>query len=115
MVWPILISISLAPGSYFRLSANNAVAKRSPAARVAAFTAFIRRASRIVPLRVDAMSARRASPSRRAGEACGEVGRAGFVVRPCRPLAERKRTHRFKRRGFDLLLGDFEIAGLLGF
>src|SRR5882757_5308299 len=57
MVWPILISVAAAPGKNFRLSAYDAVAKRSPAARIAAFTAFVCRPSCIVALPIAAVLA----------------------------------------------------------
>src|SRR6202171_6756991 len=50
MVWPILISVSLAPGSYFRLSPNDAVATTSAAAMVTDFRAFACKPSLILAL-----------------------------------------------------------------
>src|ERR1700712_4142539 len=50
MVWPILISVSLAPGSYFRLSANDAVATTSAAAMVTDFRTFACKPSLILAL-----------------------------------------------------------------
>src|SRR5712664_2183860 len=50
MVWPILISVSLAPGSYFRISANDAVATTSAAAMVTDFRALACKPSLILAL-----------------------------------------------------------------
>src|SRR6266516_6883815 len=51
--------------------------------------------------------------SRRAVKTRGEIRRAGLMMRPGRPLAERERAHGFESEDFDLLLSHFEIAGRL--